>query len=679
MKKIFLLITAIVSFSLISLNAQQKTVELNLMPMPKQINLLDGKFRIDSTFSLYADASISKRVQEYSNRVLDRLINRTGIFLINPVLKSDNYPLNNFAELSSNTQGELKLNEDESYSLKISENKISLKGKTDFGVMRGLETLLQLFSADESGYYFPTLEIKDEPRFPWRGLMIDVSRHFMPMNIIKRNIDGMAAVKMNVLHLHLSDDQGFRVECKSLPKLHRLASEGNYFTHEEIKDLIEFAENRGIRIVPEFDIPGHSTSWLTAYPELASAPGPYELEKKWGIFDPTFDPTNEETYKFFEKFFGEMAALFKDEYMHIGGDENEGRHWDANSNIQKFMKENGFKDNHELQSYFNKGILKILTDNNKIMVGWDEILQPEMPKNIVIQSWRGKKSLIESAKKGYQGILSNGYYIDLMQFTDFHYLNDPLENTNLSEAEEQKILGGEATMWSEMITPLTIDSRIWPRTAAIAERFWSPQNVNDVDDMYRRLESISFRLEELGLRHKSFQPVMLRRLTGNKDIESLKVLVDVIKPLEEYKRHIDSKRKGKIFGKHSPYSRVMDAAVADPKKARMFNNLVDEYLAASDSAKLKLIIDDLILWSGNHDKLLPIIKSSPILKEIEPLSQNLSKISDAALVILNSDDNKIEDVDLFKESVKNSKITYGQVKLIIIDSLEELILQKLKK
>jgi hexosaminidase len=233
-----------------------------------------------------------------------------------------------------------------------------------------------------------------------------------------------------------------------------------------------------------------------------------------------------------------MAALFPDEYLHIGGDENEGKQWDRNPAIQAYMKQKGIKDNHALQAYFNTRLLKILQKHGKKMIGWDEILQPGLPNDVVIHSWRGTAALAEAAKKGYDGILSNGYYIDLIQPASQHYVPDPLPaDSTLTPEEAKHVLGGEATMWAEWVTPETIDSRIWPRTAAIAERLWSPRNVTDVNDMYRRLAVISIQLEELGLTHKKNQDMMLRRIVRNDDIGPLKTLVSVIEPVKEYRRY----------------------------------------------------------------------------------------------------------------------------------------------
>ena len=301
-----------------------------------------------------------------------------------------------------------ELGEDESYRLDVTSSGARLNAPTTLGVMRGLQTFLQLEQTTSAGFAVPAVSIEDNPRFPWRGLMIDVGRHFIPLDVLKRNLDGMAAVKLNVFHWHLSENQGFRIESKKFPKLQGMGSDGLYYTQDEVRDLIAYARERGIRVVPEFDMPGHATAWFVGYPELASGAGPYQIERQWGVFDPAMDPTREETYKFLDTFIGEMAALFPDQFFHIGGDEVNGKEWDANPKIQAFMRAHGLKDNNDLQAYFNQRVQKIVAKHGKTMLGWDEILRPDLPKSIVIQSWRGPDSLAEAAKQGYRGLLSSG-------------------------------------------------------------------------------------------------------------------------------------------------------------------------------------------------------------------------------------------------------------------------------
>ena len=571
-------------------------------------------------------------------------------------------------------QSQLKLGEDESYKLEILENKIVLNAETEFGAYRGLETLLQLLDVKEGDYIFPNLKIVDEPRFPWRGLMIDVARHFMPMDVIKRNIDGMAAVKLNVLHLHLSDDQGFRLESKSLPRLHQLASDGLYFKQEEIREIINYASRRGIRVVPEFDMPGHATSWIVAYPELASGDTLYSLERGWGIFNPTLNPIKQNTYDFLGKFFEEVTQLFPDEYFHIGGDENNGISWSNNQEIVAFKTKMGFATTLELQNYFNQQVLPILQKYGKKMVGWDEILVPELPKNVVIQSWRGKNTLDLAAKNGYQVLLSNGYYIDLIQPTSYHYLNDPVpQELDLTNDQEKMILGGEATMWAEYISHETIDSRVWPRTAAIAERFWSRKDVRDVDDMYRRIEKINIHLEEFGLLHLKNRGMLLRRLANGQNIEPLKILISAIEPLKVYQRG-----EGRDYTSYSPLSRLVDASYPDPKNVRDFNTDVQRFLKSSSSdefyQKLKA---QLMRWHDNHADMLLIIKNSPILKEIESLSYDLSRVAKIGLQSIQGIyDGETMSADWKKKSTEiltECRAPRGESEIMIINSVQELV------
>ncbi len=533
---------------------------------------------------------------------------------------------------------------------------------------------MQLISTDENGYYYPGLLIVDSPRFAWRGILLDVALHFMPMDVIKRTLDGMAAVKMNVLHMHLCNDQGFRVESKVFPQLQRLSTDGIYYTQENIKEIIRYAGQRGIRIVPEFVVPAHTTAILCAFPEFASVKRTYTLQRYFGVFDPVLDPTNEKVYPFLDKLFTEMASLFPDNYFHIGGDENTGKDWESTPHIKAFMKAQGMKTYMDLQTYFNKRILPIIKKNGKTMMGWDEILQPGVPKDIVIQSWRGKEAFYESIKKGYQAILSNGYYIDLIQPTDFHYLNDPLpKNIKLTPEEEKRVLGGEATMWSEHVTPETVDSRIWPRTAAIAERLWSPQDVNDVNDMYRRLNAVSLHLDGLGLKHISFKQPLLRKLSNGYDTKTLQTLVDVIEPLKIYERN----QGDTMYTVFSPYTKLADVATPDQELPRIFSSLVDSFLKTRSSASEKKIREQLTVWKENHAAFFILLRNSPILKEAELLSENLSKIATSGLEAIayirqrdTADNDWVQQQMMITEKAKEQS---GRCELQVIKPIQKLI------
>jgi hexosaminidase len=649
---------------------------LNLMPVPAQLELGEAAIEIGAEFSVTIEGNgATPRLRGGVQRMLRRLSDRSALFFDNSTfLELEGRSMASMA-VTANRKGKLGLGEDESYRLTISSDGIALQAATDIGALRGLETFLQLLTLDEHGVTVPEIAVYDEPRFPWRGLMIDSSRHFMPVEMVKRNLDGMAAVKLNILHWHLVDDQGFRVETLAWPKLHEHASDGDYYTRAQIRDVIEYAAERGIRVVPEFDLPGHGSAWLTAYPELASAPGPYEIERSWGIFDPTVNPTIEKTYEFLDAFLAEMAELFDDEFIHIGGDENNGKQWLANPEIVAFMEEQGYEGPLTLQRYFNERVLAILTKYGKRMIGWDEIFEDGLPKNVVIQSWRGRESLFESARLGYSGILSNGYYIDLIHPTDDHYLNDPLPaDSPLTQEEAARILGGEATMWAEYVSPETVDSRIWPRTAAIAERFWSPGRVRDLEDMYRRMDSTSLMLEELGLQHERNRPMMLRRLCQCRDVGPLEVLLGAIEPVKVYNR--GRLRKHTQF---SPLTRMVDAAWPDAVPAREFRWAVDRLIESDfvDEDDLEAAQSALVAWRDNHAALEETLRTSPALADIEPTSITLAEVSAIGLEALElattgSSANK-EWLELQLESLNAARESHGQTELVMIDPVVDLV------
>src|SRR3989440_2199100 len=605
--------------------------QLNLMPVPASVQIQTGRLPITSSFNVAVKNYKDDRLRTGVARMVRRLAGRTVLTLTTDLATDEAAAT---LVVQCERAGEIipSLNENESYSLEINDRQARLVAPTVVGALRGLETFLQLLQGDRDGFYVPAIRIQDQPRFPWRGLLIDVARHYEPIEVLKRNLDAMAAVKLNVFHWHLTEDQGFRVESRKLPKLHTLGSDGLFYSQDQVREIIAYARDRGIRVMPEFDIPGHSTSWLVGHPELGSAPGPYKIERGAGIFEPALDPTRDQTYKFLDGFLGEMAALFPDAYMHIGGDENEGKQWNRNPQIQVFMKEKGIKDNHALQAYFNQRILKILQKHGKKMIGWDEIFHPDLPRDAVIQSWRGPGSLAEAAKQGYNGILSAGYYIDLIFPASQHYLADPMpQNTTLTAEEAKRILGGEATMWGEGVSPETIDSRIWPRTAAIAERLWSARSVTDVEDMYRRLSVISRQLEELGLTHERNYGMLLRRLAASENTAPLRTLASIVEPVKQYRRY-----QMRPQTMPSPLTGLVDAARPDSETARHFNSNVDDFI--SDARRFALnrleLEHALAEWQTARRALGPMIDQSPALQEARPLANDLSAIAETGLEAL---------------------------------------------
>lgn len=645
--------------------------------------------------------------------------------------------------------------EDESYSLTVRPLEVTLSAQTPYGVLNGLETLLQLVERTDSTISVPAVTIEDRPRYPWRGLMIDVSRHWMPKDVILRNLDAMAAVKLNVLHLHLTDDQGFRVESRLFPRLHLAASGGNYYTQADIRDIVTYAADRGIRVVPEFDLPAHATSWLVAYPELGSGTGPYTLAREYGIHDATLDPTREEVYGFLDGFFGEMARLFPDPFVHIGGDEVSGKtHWNTNARIQQFMREHRLQGNRALQSYFNRRLQVILASHGRAMVGWDEILDDSLRRPVVIQAWRSQEALFEAVDRGFGAILSAGWYLDhKLPAVDLYRVEptrlrdvvtivpdsarwkswnirvragegvidgrltlfgppalttgalevagtvralegatvsgdtlrlvirseggasaltavqrgDSLTGTvgmfgfslpfggkraggndmpgttvptfrtvpPLTPESEKLIVGGEAAMWSEVVSPGTIDSRIWPRTAAVAEKLWTPAALtDDMDDMYRRLDFVSSYLTTRGVTHESAYAGALRELLGrDDDIEPLRTLVDALEEVKYYQRMAYAPAQTL-----EPELRSLaDVARPESRTARKLAARVDVFLAdTAHRAEAEAIRAQLVAWRDNHARLAPLLGGAKQAQDISALSERLSTSAAAGLAALDA-------------------------------------------
>ncbi len=665
-----LIVLAFLSSALFAVAQSQP--QLNLMPMPANVQPGTGQLPITQSFSVAVtgshDASLDSEVQ----RFVAQLSRQTGI----PFRPKSGAAPTLQIHADHGRQAVQKLGEDESYELTIADSGANLTAPTSLGILRGLQTFLQLVEIAPTGFAAPAVTIKDQPRFPWRGTLIDVSRHFIPIDVLKRNLDGMAAVKLNVLHWHLSDDQGFRVESKVFPKLTGMGSDGMFYTQGEIRDVIAYAHDRGIRVIPEFDIPGHSRSWFLGYPDLSSGSGPYTLEG--GGIDPIIDATRESTYKFLEKFIAEMAKLFPDAYFHIGGDEVDGKQWDANPQIQTFIHAHGMKNNQDLQAYFNQRLQKILAKNHKTMVGWDEILHPDLPKTIIVQSWRGQQSLAAAAKQGYSGLLSFGYYLDLMWPAARHYAIDPMSDAaaTLTPEEKRLVLGGESCQWAEWLTPENIDSHIWPRNAVVAERLWSPQQVTDVASMYTRMNAVSLDLEFLGLTHRSARMHMLHRMAGNADITPLRLLADVVEPVKDYNRWSDA--KGPIDF-HAPLTRMIDAVYPESDTARHFSDLVKTYVQSGykDQAAEAQIRMWLASWRDNDARLHPLLDQTFLLQEDAPVSQDLSALGAAGLQALDYLDKAQPAPDSWKTQqlalIEQAKKPKADLLLMVVAPVQQLV------
>jgi hexosaminidase len=679
-------------FSSILANAQLKTDALHLMPWPQSINGTNGTFSLDKNFKVNITGKPNPRIFARTTQFLRRLDGRTGLFFNQGLIsKINEYPSAQL-QINCTTSGKIGVYEDESYTLEINSNKITINATSDLGALHALESLLQLLQNNSASYYFPTVVISDFPRFTWRGLMIDVARHFQPVDVIKRNLDAMAAVKMNVFHWHLTDDQGWRIEIKKHPKLTQLGSDGDYYTQDQIKDIVKYADERGIMVVPEIDVPGHASALLAAYPELGSKVvdlnvgtnektqkftqfQSYAIERNAGIFNPTLDPSNPKTYQFLSEIFDEVCTLFSGNYFHIGGDENEGKDWDSNPKIQEFKKKNKLVTNHDLQTYFTMQLIPMLKKHNKELMGWEEIMTKDLSKEAIVHSWKGVnegipsgQSLTNAVKNGYKTVLSNGFYIDLMLGVENHYLNDPMpKNNKLTSEEKARILGGEATMWTELVTPKTIDSRVWPRTAAIAERLWSAETVTDMGSLRKRMNVISNQLEELGITHIRNKEVLLRNISNYQTNTALEDFSNICEPLKVYSRNSG----GTEYQTYSPFTLFADACTPDAIDSLGFDNTVTNYLNNKNSENQLLVTNYLNKWITVNTKLIELSLNAPLVQPLLPLSKSLSDLSEQLLL-------KIEKKQAVNPTIMNDLVekcnskNHADVELSVYNSLKKL-------
>ncbi|MES2061376.1 MAG: beta-N-acetylhexosaminidase [Bacteroidota bacterium] len=684
----------------LAVSAQNKSLT-SLMPAPKTITVNSGRFALTPAFTVAVIADATDTTLYFAvNRALQTLNRRTQLYFGQQRITANDRADSSSLVITVKNKAGIAIGQDESYSLISTNGKIKLDAPNTTGILRGLETFLQLVQHDTNGYYLPLVSIHDSPRFIWRGLMIDVARHFIPIDVIERNIDAMAAVKMNILHLHLSDDEGFRIESKVYPQLQMKGSYGEYYTQAQIKELIVYAKNRGIIIMPEFDMPGHTTGFLAGYPYLSAkadtayTPGPrFSLgAKSRGLVDimkmintfptPAFNPAKESTYLFLDKFLGEMAALFPSPYIHIGADENNGVSWKNNPSIVAFMKQKNLATTHDLQAYFVNRVQQILAKHHKKTIGWEELLSKELPKDVAVQVWQNPAMAKQAAGLGHPVIISQGLYLDLFMPAYIHYQNSLLDG-KLSDTLQAKVFGGEAAQWAEAADKTNIEARMWPRTAAIAERLWSPNEVNDVDDMYRRLAIISTQLDEIGLQHISSYQRGLRRLSGSNDVATLQTLTDVLTPIKGYKKMFAKIMLPKSSSyQTAPLNAVSDIILVDSETKRAFRSAVKQYLQTPDTDTENYISAMLDIWKNNNAKIVQLKSTGHLDNTVYQHSKNLADAADIGLQALK----KLKNKETPPADWINEKLTYlkelnkvfGETEIAVLPEIEALVAQKLQ-
>ena len=468
----------------------------NLIPFPKEIKLQNGFILIQNSFSIDAD-----RIFENEHKLL-----KTALTTEFNLIEDRNSRLIQFSKDESFEADE--------YMLSINKNNITIKASNPRGIFYGTQSLIQLMEMNKNQLEIrlPICEIKDWPSFKHRGMLMDCCRHFFDKEVIKKYIDLLAYFKMNTLHWHLTEDQGWRIEIEKYPLLTEIGSKRKdstgiyegYYTKKDIKEIIDYAAKRHINIIPEIEFPGHSQAAIASYPQLSCTGNPIDVATDWGVFKDIYCAGNDSVYTFMEDVLGEVIELFPSPYIHIGGDEAPKTRWENCPKCQKRIKDENLKDEHELQSYFIKRIEKYLNSKGKIFIGWDEILEGGLAKNAIVQSWRGMNGGIEAAKHGNKVIMSptsHAYFDYSIKTTDLKkvYEFDPIPN-ELDSIQQKLILGGECNLWSEHIpNEDQLDKMAFPRLLAMAEVLWSYPKERKYKSFLSRVDKHSELLHKKGV------------------------------------------------------------------------------------------------------------------------------------------------------------------------------------
>ena len=533
MKRI-LLSSILIAFCVTTFS-QDNTIAEKLMPLPVSLKSGSGNFVVNSKTSVHilsSDASVN-RVANY----LSQKLKTTGLTI--PVIKTSSKAGNSISlSLINNTSLG-----DEGYKLDVSTNNVTISANKPAGLFYGMQTLIQLLPKEiedkdvvkDIAWKIPSCSITDYPRFGWRGLMFDVARHFFTKDEVKKYIDEMVKYKYNLLHLHLTDDEGWRIEIKGLPRLTEVGAwnvkrvgyfgtfatpapdeprtYGGFYTQDDIKEIVQYAKDRFVNILPEIDVPGHSLAAIAAYPELSCSTGQGPKPevssgqniKDWSthtaLIDDNLCPANENVYEFLDKVITQVAQLFPFEYIHMGGDETFKTFWEKSDAVKALMQKEGLKNMEEVQSYFEKRVEAIVESKGKKFMGWDEILEGGLAPSAAVMSWRGMKGGIEAARMKHEVVMSptDFVYIDYMQ-------GDPIiephiySTLRLKKAYEfepvppgvdsKYIKGGQANLWTEQVyTFRHAEYMTWPRAFAISEALWSPKEKRDWDNFFPRVEN----------------------------------------------------------------------------------------------------------------------------------------------------------------------------------------------
>lgn len=627
--------------------------EESLLPVPQTVSVSNGVASIGGGVQIVWDTRPSPLLQRAVARFTTRLTAIAG-----PAGQGAPYVLHVSA---GPDRAYLSVDEKERYALTTSATGARLEADGPAGVIHGLATLLQLVRVTPEGASVERVHIDDAPRFAWRGLLMDVARHFDTVETVERQLDAMELVKLNVLHWHLSDGFAFRVESRTYPQLQAMTSLGQYYTQAQIREVVAYAADRGIRVVPEFDVPGHALAIVQAYPELAAQPLPDMNIKGENLNNAALDPTKPQTLRFVRVFYAEMGSLFLDRYIHAGGDEVVASQWTKNPAIAAYMKAHGFETAPALQAAFTGEVAKIIAAQGRVMMGWDEISEAPIPKNVVVEPWRASKWTGSATRAGHPVVVSAGYYLDLLRPSATHYAVDPYDTKAdgltadqlakfppknpdffvpftmdenappLDEGQKALVMGAEGTLWAEMVSEPMLDSRLWPRMAALAERFWSPQDVRDIPDLQRRLPLVMAELEATGLQATQHQEAMRDAMTQGHP-EPLKILTEVTVPVRNYALNRLAAPTGGAM-----LSAPVAVAEPDAFTAIQFNAMAARYVSgeAALAAPLRQMLQR---WAGNDAAFVASAKGIPVLESVVPVSHAVGLLSRAGLKALDGRD-----------------------------------------
>ncbi|MEE4360398.1 MAG: family 20 glycosylhydrolase [Pseudomonadales bacterium] len=566
------------------------------------------------------------------------------------------------------------LDDPEHFSLAIEGGSGALGADTTWGVAHGLERLVQLVHGALTTGELPALRLDDGPRLPWRGLLLDLARHFLGIDALLRTLDGMAALGLNVLHLHLNDDQGFAVESRRQPLLNARSSTHGMLRAEDVGRLVAAAAERAIRVVPELDVPGHAGALLWARPELAAGPPPQRLPRRFGPSRHALDPTLDETWVLLDDLLDDLVELFPDAWLHLGGDEVHAEVYAfGDARRQAWMRARGLSDAAQVQAWFTSELADRAGRRGRRVVGWDEVLHPEVPPTLVVQSWRGAATLETALAAGHDALFSSGWYLDLFYPARLHYGFDPTAGAaDLAAAEQTvlddpslapvrdgiagllrqagaarsgsdpgvargRILGGEACLWGELVTEALLDVRLYGRLAAVAERLWSPPESCAASDFMTRLPCFLAQLEgTTACRPLSGSiPGLFRLGVAPRELPQVLAFLALLEPVRWYRRLLGPAGLSARLAGEDAAQRPRDA---DTPLGRPADLIAPESLylchlerRLAEGAPVDWLLDEAAQWRLLPRALAALMARSPDFAALRPLVDALPGLADAAV------------------------------------------------